>query len=259
MSWDPGQYLKFSDLRLRPALDLLARVPQAQPRLVFDLGCGAGNVAAKLALRWPKARITGVDSSPAMLAEAKTRLPACEWIEGDLASWLPDEGADVIFSNAAYQWIKGHERLFPRLFQRLGPGGCLAVQMPRNFAAPSHRAIFETAAEGPWKDRLAACLDPFEVLEPEAYHDLLRPLGATLDIWETDYLQLLTGQNPVLEWVKGTTLRPFLAALEGAAELKTAFLETVGRRLCAAYPARADGVTLLPFRRLFLVAARAKD
>jgi trans-aconitate 2-methyltransferase len=256
MSWDPQQYLKFSDLRARPAMDLLARVPHPSPRRVYDMGCGAGNVAAKLAERWPEARITGVDSSPAMLAEARKRLPAAEWIEGDLANWLPDSGACVIFSNAAYHWIKGHDRHFPRLFERLDKGGCLAVQMPRNFAAPSHRSIFETAAEGPWKDKLAHCLDPFEVLEPEVYHDLLRPLGAALDVWEADYLQALTGADPVLEWVKGTALRPFLTALEDAPSLKAGFLETVRRRLGAAYPARADGVTLLPFRRLFLVAVK---
>ncbi len=256
MSWDPKQYLKFADLRLRPALDLLARIPLNRPRRIFDLGCGAGNVTCQLALRWPEARITGVDSSPQMLAEAKARLPEADWIKDDLSKWQPSEPADLTFSNALFHWIKGHREIFPRLLDGLAPGGVLAVQMPRNQQEPSHILVREVAEAGPWRERLAHLGDLFEVLEPGTYHDLLRAGSAHLDVWESVYQQALTGEVPVLEWIKGTALRPYLAALADAPDLQNGFLAELKAQLAKAYPPLADGVTLLPFRRLFIVAVR---
>ncbi|MBF0166438.1 MAG: methyltransferase domain-containing protein [Alphaproteobacteria bacterium] len=254
MTWDPKQYLKFSDLRLRPALDLLARIPLDSPRRIYDLGCGAGNVTRQLAQRWPEAKITGVDSSVEMLAEAKKNLPGAEWMKADLATWRPPSPGDLIFSNALFHWIKGHREIFPRLMSDLAPGGVLAVQMPRNQGEASHTTILKVANDGPWRELLAPLGDLFEMHAPEAYHDLLRSLAGHLDIWESIYQQALTGDDPVLEWIKGTALRPYLAALADQPDLKEGFLAELGTRLRLAYPKRSDGVTLLPFRRLFIVA-----
>ncbi|MBF0268289.1 MAG: methyltransferase domain-containing protein [Alphaproteobacteria bacterium] len=257
MSWDPQQYLKFADLRLRPALDLLARIPAQSPASVFDLGCGAGNVTRQLAARWPHASITGLDSSPDMLAEAKRQLPSARWLQADLSIWRPSQPADVIFSNALFHWIKNHRQVFAGLFESLSPGGVLAIQMPRNQQEPSHTVTSQVAGSGPWRERLAPLADLFEIWPPDFYHDLLRGQGAAhIDIWESVYQQALVGPDPVLEWIKGTALRPYLAALSDAPDLQAGFLKEVGLRLRDAYPMGQDGVTLLPFRRLFIVAAR---
>jgi trans-aconitate 2-methyltransferase len=252
VAWDPAQYLKFAGQRLRPAVDLLARVDAADPRTVFDLGAGAGNVTQLLAARWPRARITGVDESPQMLAKAAAVAPAITWQRADLASWRPPAPADVVYSNAALHWLGGHDRLFPALLEALAPGGVLAVQMPRNFQAPSHALIAETVRSGPWRAALEPLLREQPVAEPAFYYDVLAPRAAALDIWETEYLQVLEGPDPVKEWVKGTWLGPLLAAL---AEPERGRFEARYAELAArAYPRRPDGRTLFPFRRLFIVA-----
>ena len=200
MAWDPGQYLKFADERSRPAADLAARVPLAAPRTIVDLGCGAGNVTRMLALRWPAAAITGVDLSAAMLAQARasTGPELCiEWQEADIAQWSPARGApDLLFSNAALHWQDDHETLFPRLISGLGPGAVLAVQMPDNFAAPSHRALADTVASVPWRARLAASLRPAPVAPGEDYFRWLAPHAASVDLWTTEYLHVLAAENP---------------------------------------------------------------
>jgi trans-aconitate 2-methyltransferase len=254
MQWDPQQYLSFSDHRLRPAIDLLARVPAAAPALVYDLGCGAGNVTALLRRRWPQARVIGIDSSEAMLEKARQSLPEGEFRQADLATWQPEAAADVIFTNAALHWLPDHDALFPRLFGGLGADGVLAVQMPRNFAAPSHRHIHDTIMDGPWRERLAPLWRDAPVQPPAHYHRLLAPQATVLDIFEVEYLQRLTGVDPVKEWTKGTWLKPFLDALpEGE---RADFEEGYAARLREAYPPEADGATLFPFRRLFIVAVR---
>jgi trans-aconitate 2-methyltransferase len=252
VGWDPGQYLKFADQRLRPALDLLNRVDVARPDRVYDLGAGTGHVTRFLRERWPKARITGVDGSREMLAEAAAAAPEISWQHADLATWRPSEPADVIYSNAALQWLGEHDRLFPALFAALGPAGVLAVQMPRNFRAPSHTAIAEAARDGPWRARLEPLLRRPPVGEPDLYHDLLAPRAATLDIWETEYLHVLEGDEPVKEWTKGTWLRPLLDALHEPE--RSRFEARYGELVASAYPRRPDGRTLFPFRRLFIVA-----
>ncbi len=252
VAWDPAQYLKFADHRLRPAVDLLNRIDAADPDEVYDLGAGAGNVTRLLKARWPGARVTGVDSSGEMLAKAAAAAPEIAWRQADLGAWRPDGPADLIYSNAALHWLGDHERLFPRLLAALAPGGVLAVQMPRNFSAPSHTAMAEAARSGPWRVKLEPLLRPMPVGDPAFYYGVLAPRAAALDMWETEYLQVLEGEHPVKEWTKGTWLKPLLDALEEPERsgFEAAYAELVAR----AYPRRADGRTLLPFRRLFIVA-----
>lgn len=252
MTWSPQQYLKFAAPRLRPAIDLLGRVGHDAPRTIYDLGCGTGNVSRLIAARWPDAAVTGVDDSPSMLAQARREQPAIGWVEQGLADWRAAPPADVIYSNAALHWLPDHATLFPRLIAQLAPGGVLAVQMPRNFEAPSHTAITDTVRAGPWRERLEPLVKPAPVAAPAFYYDLLRPLAKSLDIWETEYLQVLEGADAVKEWTKGTWLNQFLDALDPAQA--AAFEADYAARVRHAYPRRADGTTLLPFRRLFLVA-----
>ncbi len=252
MAWDPAQYLKFADQRLRPAIDLLNRIDVDDPADIVDLGAGAGNVTRMLKERWPDARVTGVDDSQEMLDKAAAVAPEIRWERADLASWRPPKPADIIYSNAALHWLDGHERLFPALLSSVAPGGVLAVQLPRNFSARSHTSISEAALSGPWRAKLEPLLRPAPVAEPAFYYDLLAPRAATLDMWETEYLQVMEGDNPVKEWTKGTWLRPLLAALEEPerSRFEAHYAELVAR----AYPRRPDGRTLFPFRRLFIVA-----
>ncbi len=251
VSWDPTQYLKFIDHRLRPAIDLLSRIALDDPGDVYDLGAGAGNVTRHLQARWPKARITGVDDSEAMLAKAAADSSGINWERGDLATWRPSRPADLIYSNAALHWVGHHERLFPELLAALAPGGVLAVQIPRNFLAPSHALVDEAARRGPWRATLEPMLRPPPTQEPGFYYDVLAPLAADVDIWETEYLHVLEGEDPVKEWIKGSWLRQFLDALEEpqASEFERCYADLVAQ----AYPRRPDGRTLLPFRRLFMV------
>jgi len=255
MKWDPSQYLAFADLRLRPALDLLARTPGEAPKLAVDLGCGPGNLTPHLKARWPGARVVGVDASAEMLARARLAVPDAEFVQADVAAWRPDVAPDVLYSNAALHWLDRHEALFPRLLGLLAPGGALAVQMPRNHGAPSHTEIVATVQDGSWRARLEPLLRPSPTHPPAVYYDLLAPLAARLDVWETEYLQVLEGADPVKEFTKGSALKPFLDALHGAE--RDAFEAAYAARLRRAYPPQADGRTLFPFRRLFLVATRA--
>ena len=257
MPWDPAQYLRFVDHRLRPAVDLLSRIDVANPAEVYDLGAGAGNVTRLLKERWPNARITGVDESPEMLAKAAIEAPEIVWQPADLAAWRPLRPPDVIYSNAALHWLGDHDRLFPALFSTLAPGGVLAVQMPRNFLAPSHTAVAEAVRSGPWRMKLEPLLRPAPVADPAFYFDLLTPRAAGLDIWETEYIQVLEGEDPVKEWTKGTWLRPLLDALgePERSRFEACYAELVAR----AYPRRPDGRTLFPFRRLFIVATARGD
>jgi trans-aconitate 2-methyltransferase len=257
-SWDPNLYLKFSDHRLRPALELLDRVPLQTPRVIYDLGCGAGQVTRIISERWPAAAVYGLDNSPEMLAQASADSAEIQWIEADLHTWSPDEPPDLLYSNATLHWVVGHHSLFPQLIEFLKPGGCLAVQMPLSWPAPSHRLMRETLADGGpdgsplGTEELRQAVARKWVEDAEVYYDLLAAHSSSLDIWETEYLQVLEGKDSVLEWVKGTGLRPILNSLDG--EERERFLVEYARRLRQAYPMRADGHTLYPFRRLFIIA-----
>jgi trans-aconitate 2-methyltransferase len=246
--------LRFADQRRRPAVDLLARIATDNPARVTDLGCGAGNVTKLLAQRWPNAKVVGIDSSAAMLDKARGEAPAIEWRQDDLATWKADQPVDVLYSNAALHWIDNHRAVFPRLIEALAPGGTLAVQMPRNHGAVSHTGMAAAARSGPWRSRLEPVLREHPVQTPDVYYDILAGAGAKPDIWEVEYLQQLEGENAVVEWTKGTALKPLLDALDEP--WRSQFLADYTARMNAAYPRRADGITLFPFRRLFIVATR---
>ena len=254
MSWDPAQYLKFAGERMRPALDLLAHIPSEAPQAVVDLGCGAGNLAPMFLARWPQVSLTGVDSAPEMLAKARAGQPRAQFVQADIGRWRPAAPVDVLYSNAALHWLEGHERLIPGLLDAVKPGGFLAIQMPRNFNAPSHTTIVETIEQGPWRARLEPALRREPVAAPGEYWRMLKDRAARLEIWETEYLQVLTGENPVAEYTKGTWLKQFLDLLQEPE--RSAFEADYRRRVAAWYPPEADGRTLFPFRRLFIVAQR---
>lgn len=254
MAWNPDQYLFFTDHRLRPAIDLLNAIPPIQAKHVVDLGCGAGSTLPALQSRWPDATLTAVDRSPEMLEKARSIGPDAEFELADIAAWSPASSVDVIFSNAALNWLNHHETLLHRLIEFLNPGGVLAIQMPRNFDRPSHTSVTEIIEQEPYAKNLQSLLNPAPVHRPEFYINCLSSLrkgSVSIDVWETDYQQLLYGDNPVAEWTKGTYLRPFLDALSG--EDRVQFEETYRDKIRAAYPPMADGATLFAFRRLFIV------
>ena len=257
MSWNPEIYLQFASPRTRPAADLLARVPLEAPGSVIDLGCGPGNSTALLAARWPGARLEGLDNSPAMLDEARASGVAAAWRQADLAAWAPDQPSgepyDVIYSNATFQWLDHPQILLPRLMGFVAPGGAFAFQVPVNLKAPSHALIEEVAADPRWAARLSAVRGIISHSAEQCY-DLLRPQARALDIWETTYLQVLEGEDAVYRWVSATALRPYLDALDG--EARQDFIARYKARLNEAYPRRADGTTLFPFQRLFVVAVK---
>lgn len=250
--WNPAQYLKFSDERLQPALDLMGRITLEDPARIVDLGCGPGNVTAILAARFQGARVQGLDNSPDMLARASD-IPGINWCHGDIATWQAETPVSLIYSNAALHWVPDHASLFPRLLRQLQPGGNLAVQMPANHLAVTHTAIEKAVAAGPWQDRLSPLLEETNVREPSYYYDLLGPLCQNLSLWQTEYMHVLEGENPVVEWTRGTALKRFVDVLSDPEE-RSAFLADYGRRVGKAYPVRSDGKTLLPFRRLFMIA-----
>lgn len=264
MTWQPGQYLKYAGERLRPALDLMARIDLAAPRRVVDLGCGAGNVTRILTRRWPHAHFTGVDNSAEMLAKARETVSGSariEWELTDLGEWAAScapASMDLVYSNAALHWLDDHARLFPRLIGTVAQGGVLAVQMPSNFDAPSHVVLNELASGPRWRERLRALVRPAPVAPIENYFAWLSPHAETIDAWTTEYLHVLPsardGDHPVIAWVKGTSMVPFLAALD--AEAKRAFVCDCQEKIAQAYPALPDGRVPYPFRRVFLVATR---
>ena len=264
-SWDPGQYLKFADHRLRPALDLMGRIPLENPRVIYDLGCGSGNVTRLLADRWHDADVIGMDNSPEMLGQAAASgdgvVPGrVRWEEGDLAGWCPAQTPSVFFSNAVIQWVADHHELVPRLWNTLPPGGCLAIQAPLSWDMRSHQIMRETLANGGavgqpvGSAELRSAVGNRWVQDPDFYYDLLAPEAGHLDVWTTEYQHVLTGDDAVLEWVTGTGLRPILNGLEDGE--RESYLEEYRSRLNLEYPKRPDGVTLYPFRRLFFVAVR---
>jgi len=291
-SWDAEQYLKFADERTRPCRELAARVAIDAPRRVIDLGCGSGNSTRVLAERWPAAEVTGLDSSAQMIAAARRENPAGRWIEADIAGWhwqaqsasgemptdvnslagtgrlrlpvppkrtdLPGR-PDIIFSNAALQWVPDHAALLPRLLRQANPGGALAVQMPDNFDAPAHRAMRELAASAGWRELLfqGGGVREWHVDDLPFYYDTLAPHAARLDLWKTEYFQVMPDAEGIVAWYRGTGLRPFLDALPTDAD-RDRFAAEYLERIRAAYPRRTDGRVLFPFRRLFLIAYRGE-
>jgi trans-aconitate 2-methyltransferase len=259
VQWDPAQYDHFADERTRPFLDLLARIPVQSPRRIVDLGCGTGAPAALMARRWPSARIEGIDSSPAMIDRAqRLGTDRLTFHLGDVATWRPDGDVDVIISNATLQWVPGHWELLRRWAGAVPVGGCLAFAVPANFDAPSHVLMREMAESPRWRDRLAGVLRHHDsVRRAPDYGELLLDAGLDIDVWETTYLHRLSGADPVLDWVRGTGLRPVLERLaESDTDVAAAeFEQEYGAQLRAAYPSGPHG-TLFPFRRIFAVGHR---
>jgi trans-aconitate 2-methyltransferase len=257
-AWDPATYLRYAGERARPFVDLLGSVRSASPAVVVDLGCGEGALTASLARRWPSARVTGVDSSEEMLSAAAAHAePGRVTFElGDVREWRPAAPVDVLVSNAVLHWVPEHAELLRRWAGELAPGGELAVQVPGNFRAPTHALLTELCRSPRWSARVAALApQPDAVLEPAGYLDVLTGAGLAADVWETTYLHVLRGPDPVLGWVRSTVLRPVLAALDEA-EVED-LTKAYAAALRAAYPERADGTTVLPFRRVFAVGRRA--
>lgn len=248
-TWDPDRYLTYADERGRPFVELVRRIGAESPPRVVDLGCGPGNLTRLLAERWPGAEVTGVDSSPEMVEKARRDVPGIEFRVGDLRDWH-DGPVDVLVSNATLQWLPDHLDVLPRLVERVGPGGWLAFQVPGNFEEPSHTIRRDLAAEPAYAAHTAGVAVP-DSHDPAVYLDLLAGLGCSVDAWETTYLHLLSGEDPVFTWVSGTGARPTLQALP--AGLREQFEEEFRARLRAAYPPRSYGV-VLPFRRVFVVA-----
>ena len=253
--WNPELYARFSDERARPVHDLLARVPLAAPDRIVDLGCGAGASTAPLVARWPRAQVLGIDTSPAMIEEARGKVPGARFEIADGAVWAPEAPVDLVFSNATLQWIPDHRALLPKLMSWLAPGGVLAVQMPDNLDEPSHALMREVAAEAPFAATLEQAAGArTKLLSYEETWDVLAPDAATVDIWRTTYVHPLMGAGKIVEMVRSTGLRPFLDPLD--AELQAAFLARYTARVAAAYLATADGRVMFRFPRLFFVAVK---
>ena len=259
-AWDPGTYLRYAGERARPFAELLSRVGATAPERVVDLGCGEGTATASLLARWPGARVTGIDSSPEMLAAAaQVAVPGrLEFQPGDVRTWEPEGPVGVVVSNAVLHWVPGHAALMTRWAGQLTAGGWLAVQVPGNFRASTHALLADLCRSPRWADRLAdAGPRPDAVLEPLAYLDVLTSAGLQADVWETTYLHVLRGEDPVLSWVRGTVLRPVLAGLDD--DEAAAFTAEYAAGLRWAYPRRDDGTTVLPFRRIFAVGQLSRS
>lgn len=254
-TWDSRQYLRFARERTQPALDLAARVELAAPARIIDLGCGPGNSTAVLAQRWPQAQFEGLDSSEEMLTQARQDFPHIRWVKGAIEAWQPAQPYDLLYANAALQWVPDHATLLPRLLRHVADGGVFAFQVPANLDAPAHRLMRELGNSAAWKSKFTASPREWRVENPEFYYDVLAPYTTRLDLWTTDYLHILPDAAAVIEWYRGTGLRPWLDAL-ATAEEKNQFLQAYTAEIAEAYPPRSDGRVLFPFRRLFVVAYR---
>lgn len=253
--WNPTQYLAFADERAQPALDLIARLPNRTPALIHDLGCGPGNSTALLAKAFPSATLTGIDSSHAMISKARQAVPRAKFIVGDVADWQPHPDADLVFSNALFQWLPEHPRHLARILQALKPGAILAVQMPDNLGEQSHVQMAKLAQKQAYVGKLAKATSArAAILSPQGYHQILRPLCARLDIWKTSYLHLLQGHQGIIDMLSTTGLRPYLDPLD--VTQKTAFLAEYKKAITPHYPVMDDGLLLYAFPRLFLLAVR---
>ena len=254
--WNPTLYSKFEAERMRAARDLLSRIPLADASHVYDLGCGPGNSAELLLRRFGDAKVVGLDTSDAMLAHARVREPRAQFLKQDIADWAPEDQPDLIFANAALQFLPDHDRLFPRLMSYLAPGGALAAQMPNTANEASHALMRMVAADGPWSSRLV----PIAKTQPliagyEDYYDWLRPYASQVDVWMTTYVHPLDGPHSIADWFAGSTLQPFLERLGD--DERCEFLARYRTGLKEAYPVQTDGRTLFAYPRLFIVAVKA--
>jgi trans-aconitate 2-methyltransferase len=253
--WDAKQYLKFADERTQAARDLVARIEIDHPRRIIDLGCGPGNSTAILCTRWPAAEVIGLDSSPEMIEAASRSYPSVKWVLADAETWTTASPFDIVFSNAALQWVPHHARLLPRLLAQVAAGGVLAVQIPAHHRSRSHQVILEAADDPEWRHLMAAARSAMTRETPGFYYNVLQPLTSHLTLWETEYYHVLDGPQAMLEWFRGTGLRPYLAALENDQQRRR-FQEKLIEGFEEIYPRQPDGRVLFPFCRLFLMARR---
>jgi trans-aconitate 2-methyltransferase len=254
-TWDANRYLQFASERTQPSLDLVARIALDQPRRIIDLGCGPGNSTEVVRRRWPDTDIVGLDSSPAMIEAARQAYPDETWLLGDIATWTAAQPYDLVFSNAALQWLPNHTTLYPRLLRQVAPGGALAVQIPAHLNAPIHQAMNAIAADPAWVELTRAAQRSLALHDAGEYYDMLSPEASRVDLWTTTYYHVLPHTAAIVDWMRGTGLRPYLEALandEQRAQFEARYLAEMEK----AYPAQADGRVLLPFRRLFVVAYR---
>lgn len=254
MTWDPSSYLRFDDERTRPSLDLVSRIAVDSPGTVIDLGCGTGNSTAVLARRWPEAQVTGLDSSPEMIEAARAECPDRPWILSAIEEWAPAQPFDVVYSNAALQWLPDHGPLVERLFDAVAEKGALAFQVPSADFARVRVLIHEIALEGPWAPRMGGPLGALTMESPGFYYDHLAPRARAIDVWETEYHHALDGPDAVVDWIASTGLRPFVAVLDDDEAAR--FTKLLRERVREEYLPQADGKVLFPFRRTFVIAYR---
>lgn len=252
-TWEPQIYLRYADIRFRAGLDLIARIPKLDYPIIYDLGCGTGHLTRILADTFRGSKVTGIDSSPEMLFEARREFPALNWQQADITAWRPPAPPHLIYTNAALQWVPDHETLLPSLLNKLRPNGVIAMQVPRHFESPSHLGLKELVTQSEWREILEPLLLA-PIPAPEMYWRWLSPHARNIDIWETIYMQVLDGPDPVVNFMRGTALRPFLSAL--SEHQAAPFIGAFAKQMAVAYPPEANGQTLFPFRRLFVVAQR---
>ncbi len=252
ITWDPHLYMKFAGERTQPALDLTSRIPLGQPQSIIDIGCGVGNSTTILRNRWPNAEITGLDNSDAMLEAANKRNPEIHWLKADIASWKPQSCYDLIFSNAALQWVPNHESLFCNLLGYVNHSGFLAVQMPYHYTSQLHKIIIEISHQSQWTKRLEGARKALTSHKPSFYYDLLHSKCSQIDLWQTNYYHVMERPEAILEWISGTGLRPYLEALGNDNDRRN-FKAVILEEYRQAYPRRKDGKVLFPFSRLFLL------
>lgn len=254
-AWDANLYLQFGAERTQPSIDLASRIAVQSPRRIVDLGCGPGNSTEVLRRRWPEAEITGLDNSPEMIAAATKAYPQGRWVLGDIPAWEAASPFDVVFSNAALQWVKDHATAFPHLIKQVAEGGALAVQIPAHIASPVHRLMLQIADEARWREEMEAAKGALTMERPSFYYDALKPYASRIELWETEYNHVMENSDAIVEWIRGTGLRPFLEALESEDDQR-AFLEKLRAGVARAYRQQYDGRVLFPFRRLFVIAYR---
>jgi len=254
-AWNATHYLTYANERTRPAFDLAARVMLDAPAAIVDLGCGPGNSTAILRERWPAAQVVGIDNSPEMLAVARKSHPNQQWLLTDVAQWRPEQPFDLLYSNAALQWMPDHGALIPRLFSHVAPGGAFAAQIPSSTFAAVRTLIHEISHDPAWNQRMDVARNTLTMESPSFYYDALVGDAAKIDLWETEYNHVLESKAAIVDWIASTGLRPFLAALDDDGE-RTDFLGRLQERVNAAYESRIDGKVLFPFRRMFVIAYR---
>lgn len=253
-AWDPAQYLKFAGERTQPVADLMSRINLASPEKVIDIGCGPGNSTRVLRKRWPNARIVGLDNSAEMIAQARRDFPEGEWLLADAAALAGQPQYDVVFSNAALQWIQNYEKLLPRLMSAVAPGGCLAVQVPDDRESPLRKAVLSVAGSAKWAKHTASADARMYYSTAQEIYGLVNAFGR-VDLWETTYYHVLASHQELIEWYKGSGMRPYLKVLPDDCA-RTQFKRDVLRKCRRRYPLQSDGKVLYPFHRIFFVVYR---